>query len=185
MKLQLVLILAAIVVLSPAPTMAQAIFTHVSGTAGPDAFIALGTVECPGGSPTGLFPFGPPCTPGSRVNIRGLVVQSQWVATDSRVTGVFTNVFSGNFDGWTQWGPGSGHVWGACSLAVTGGGLWSGTAQGYRTVNADGVSVAFHIVMHGTGGSIEGLHLELDLIATAPAATSETFTGRILVPGGK
>ncbi len=184
MKLHLVRILVAIVVLSPA-TMAQAIFTDVSGTAGPDAFKALGTVECPGGSPTGLFPFGPPCTPGSRVNIRGLVVQSEWVATDSRVTGVFTNVFSGNFDGWTQWGPGSGPVRGACSLAVAGGGLWRGTAQGYRTVNADGVSVAFHIVMHGTGGTVEGLQLELDLIATPPAAMGETFTGRILTSGGK
>ncbi len=154
--------------------MGQAVFTEYTGTYKPVGVVSPGTVECPGGQPTGLWPSGPPCSPGSRVRIRGFVRQWDHQSTDPRVTGQLFVVINANFDGW----PGSGPMWGTGRLEVTQGGVWEGSWTGERTVTGESVNS----VTHGSGGNIEGLLNE----AHASRSPSPWYvTGRILQPGGK
>jgi hypothetical protein len=190
MKLRFVLILAAAVLLSAGFMPGQAVFTEFQGTGtGSSVYLTFGTFLCPGGEPAGPFPPNPPCSPGSRVDVRGMVYTFNITATDGRVTGKFTNVFNANTDGWTPAGspggpgPGSGQLWGTSRLEITDGGVWEGTWTGEREVTSVGAFSSVRAVMHGSGGSIQGLKSEWEI--SIPHKMPLTFTGRILVPGGK
>lgn len=184
MKLRFILSLLAIVLLSASFMPGQAIFTRFTGNqVPPTMFLDFGTYLCPGGDPAGPYPPQPPCSPGSRVQVRGVVFQNSVIATDARMTGKYVITFNANTDGWTAWGPGSGPLWGTVRVEVAEGGFWEGNYTGRREVTASGASSALHMVAHGTGGSIEGLKAEWDI--SSPHNAPSTLTGRILAPGGK
>ena len=160
--------------------MGQAIFTEYTGAATPRAVVDPGKVECPGGQPTGIPWFaGPPCSPGSRVHFRGVVLEFDQEATDPRATGRLSVVVNGNFDRW----PGaSGPFWGSFRQEVAQGGVWEGTWTGERTPTAE----TLRAVGHGSGGSVDGLKNEEQLSRSTALAIFPRYsvTGRILQPGG-
>lgn len=186
---QITVILCVLALLPAGYTLGQAIFTEFSGTEAPGGFpnFDTTTINCPGGQPTGLFPFGPPCTPGSRVHIRGAKFPYIVQTTDSRFTGVEEVVMNGNFEGWRDncWDPGSGQMWGTMRLVNPEGGVWEETWTGTRTVG-EGCNVQSMIraVAHGSGIGVEGLKAEYDAILD-PSTGLGVVNGRILAPGGK
>ncbi len=173
--------------------LGQAIFTPFTGTIavlGPPT--DLGTFSCPGGELTGLYPMGPPCTPGSRFHFRGVKWPWKLESTDDRITGFIELTMNGNLDGWRDdlMAPGSGLMWGTMRLEVVDadrnrtGEVWEGTWTGTRTVRETGYRTTSHDVLHGSGGRIEGLMAEFDTIDD-PEAGVDTAWGRILAPPGK
>ena len=154
--------------------LAQAVFTEYTGSYKNLGIVSPGVVECPGGEPTGLWPNGLPCSPGSRFRLRGLVRRWYVQSSDSRVTGQLLTVVNGNFDGW----PGSGRMWGTGRLEVAEGGVWEGIWTGEKTVAGETVNS----VTHGNGGNIEGLIKEEHASNIGQPWTS---TGRILQPASK
>jgi hypothetical protein len=192
------LFLMAIVLLSAGLVSGQAIFTEFSGTAPAGVIQNYGTILCPGGKEAGPFPPNPPCTPGSRVHVRGLVVQHDTTkATDPRVAGTMVVVFNANTDGWTKNAPGSGSLWGTARLEVgvwreiEGGGktfvptgeVWEGTWTGKRKVTSDLALSTLNFVMNGSGGRIQGLESRWEI--TSPHTGQSTFAGHIIELGSK
>ncbi len=192
MKLRIMLVLLVVASLPPAYMLGQAIFTPFTATITPlGPPTDIGTFSCPGGEPTGLYPFGPPCTPGSRFHFRGVKFLWYLQSTDDRITGFLELTMNGNTDGWRQdlTGPGSGQIWGTHRLGVVANGIrtgevWEGTWTGTRTVRETGCRTTSHNVLHGSGGRIEGLTAEFDTIDD-PEAGLDTAWGRILAPPGK
>ncbi len=192
MKLRMTLILLVVAMLPAGYMLGQAIFTPFTATIamiGPP--IDFGTVSCPGGQLTGLYPMGPPCTPGSRVNFRGVKFPWYLLSTDDRMTGFLEVTMNGNTDGWRidLMSPGSGPLWGTHRLEVAVNGIktgevWEGTWTGNRTVRETGYRTTSHNVLHGSGGRIEGLKAELDAIDD-PEAGVDSASGWILAPPGK
>lgn len=199
MKSRMTVILLMFALLPAGYTLVRAIFTEFTGTeiaAGPP--IDFGMVNCPGGQPTGLwptkpgeFPTGPPCTPGSRVHVRGMKLSYYVQTTDPRIAGAQEIVLNGNFDGWRDatGDPGSGHMWGTIRLelqdnGVKTGEVWEGTVNGTRTVTANAVESTFHDVAHGSGGELEGLQADWQVTLNPISGVGEC-KGRILDPGGK
>ncbi len=186
MKLRSGLLLVGVILLSAGLMSGQAIFTPFTGQQVTNTvFVKLPTITCPSGEPAGPYPPYPPCSPGSRVNVRDLVFSFNVQSTDPRFTGKFVNVFNGNTDGWTLGppaGPGSGPIWGTLRLEVSPDEVWEGIWTGKRKVTATGAISTIHAIAHGTGGRIEGLQAEFDILAlhTSP----QQYTGRILEPGG-
>jgi hypothetical protein len=178
--------LLAAVFITAGAAGAQAIFTPFFGTASINGFVDPGTVLCPGGSQTGLWPGGAPCTPGSRAHVRGMVFAHTVDLNDNRVKGILTVTMNANTDGWTPAGPGSGPMWGAVRLEAEGGAVWEGTWTGSRTVTAAaGATAEVRGVLHGTSGTVEGLKAEFEIAFLGPDAFHGTCTGRILSPGAK
>jgi len=167
--------------------LGQTVFTEYTGTYAPAGMVNPGTVECPDGQPTGLWPSGPPCSPlGSRVRVRGLVLRYNSQTTDPRSTGQVFVVLNGNFVGWTLFGIGSGPMWGTARLEVTQGGIWESTWTGERMVT-DVFVESIRSVGHGSGGSLEGLKQEQRAFRSSASPPFPLFNiaGRILQPGGK
>lgn len=129
---------------------ARVTFTPVSATAWLIAPASGGEVKCLGGTPTGAWP---PCTPGSKAQIRGRNLDFRQVSADSLLTGNRVLVFNANLDE-----NGRGNAWGTWRLVLDGGrGEWEGTFTGFGYGwfgAADG-----HIVGHGTQGEVDGTEL--------------------------
>ena len=140
------------ILLGAGPAAAQVTFTPVSATAWVIAPGSGGEVKCLGGTPTGTFP---PCTPGSKVQIRGSNETFRMVSPDPLCTGIRTFVFNANFDE-----TGRGPFWGTWRLVLDGGrGEWAGTYTGFVYGwfgAADG-----HVVGHGTQGEVDGMELRV------------------------
>jgi hypothetical protein len=138
------------ILLGAALTAAKVTFTPFSATAWPIGPSSGGEVKCLGGTPTGTFP---PCTPGSKVQIRGSNRISQMVSSDPLLTGIRTGVVNANFDE-----NGRGHMWGTWRLVLDGGrGEWEGTYTGFAHGwfgAAEG-----HVVGHGTQGEVDGMEV--------------------------
>ncbi len=184
MKLLSCLLVLGIVLLSAGLMSGQAIFTDFTGTSTGSKFLNFGTWSCPGGEPAGPFPPNPPCSPGSRVHFRDVVLQNSTATTDPRMTGTLQFVFNGNTDGWTQGppvGPGTGPAWGTFHMDVTGGGVWEGTYTGFRQVTPSGVLTTLHFVGEGSSGNVDGLKVWFEV--RAPHNAPSTIAGRILQPG--
>jgi len=192
MKLRITLILLVVAMLPAGYMLGQAIFTPFTATIallGPPT--DTGTFSCPGGQPTGLYPVGPPCTPGSRFHFRGVKFPWYLASSDDRMTGFLEITMNGNTDGWRTDlnGPGSGQLWGTHRLEVAANGnktgeVWEGTWTGNRTVRETGYRTTSHNVLHGSGGRIEGLKVEFDTIDD-PEAGLDSASGWILAPPGK
>ncbi len=184
MKLRTTLLVLGIVLLCAGLMSGQAIFTDFTGSATGSKFLDFGTWSCPGGEPAGPFPPNPPCSPGSRVHFRGVVLQNGITTTDSRMTGTMQYVFNGNTDGWTQGppvGPGTGPVWGPFHMNVSAGGVWEGIYTGYRQVTPSGVLTTLDFVGEGSGGIVDGLKVKFEV--RAPHNAPSTIAGRILQRG--
>ena len=182
MKSRLTFLFALTVLLSAAAAVFT--LTEFSGTLTFVDFINMVTVECIGGQAL-RDPAGPPCSAGSRVNVRGNVARYAVTATDPRLTGTAAVTMNLNGDGWRPTGPGSGPLWGPISLEVSKGEVWEGFQSGSRTASPEGeVHFASHIVMHGTGGRIQGLKAEFDVVSSGPNYAA-TASGWILAPAGK
>jgi hypothetical protein len=197
MKSRIIVILLAVTMPLACYALGQAIFTEFTGIeigTGPPLNPTEAKFNCPGGELTGeLFPA--PCTPGSRVHIRGLKFPYFVLTNDPRLYGYEEVTMDGNFDGWVPdlMGPGSGHMWGTIRIEVMAGSpqswtptgeIWEGTWTGTRTVT-DGVAQSIiQAVAHGTGGSIEGLQAKWNVVLN-PTTGEGQCEGRILAPGGK
>jgi hypothetical protein len=124
----------------------------------PDALFAA--IQCVHGESTG----NPvqPCSPGSRMHIRGVVAQSTITSTDPRFAGTETVTVNANLD--VEY---AGPAWGRWSLAVEGdAGWWEGGWHGTRTRIAGGSPLGgdawvTHIELDGFGfGALEGLRVD-------------------------
>ncbi len=180
MKFREIMWLLAIIVLSAVLVSGQAISTDFTGQTVKSVILTYGTFQCPGGDPAGPFPPTPPCTPGSRVHVRGMLVQHDIQASDPRMSGRMVFVFNANTDGFTPFGAGSGPLFGTWRMEVTEGGTWEGTYTGERKVTAAGAVSTLKYVGEGTGGRIEGAKVKFDVVA--PHTTPAQFKGRILEP---
>jgi len=137
---------AIVVLLCGAAVAAQrATFTPISGIAFLIAPPSDGTIRCIGGAPA---PGWPPCTPGSKVQVRGLVLTYRTVGSGPDgylFTGIRTLVF--NYEHVVQ--NQDSRVWGTFRLELDGGrGVWEGTFSG---------SAAGTVIGHGTEGEVEGM----------------------------
>jgi hypothetical protein len=102
-----------------------------------------------------------PCSPGSRIRIRGVLSQSAIASSEPRFTGIETVTVNANLD--PQY---SGQAWGGWSLAVGEGlGLWEGTWRGSRThtpgggpTGGDAWTTRIELIGFGSG-SVAGLHV--------------------------
>ncbi|MBZ5621204.1 MAG: hypothetical protein LAQ69_21120 [Acidobacteriia bacterium] len=197
------LVLLVLALLPAGYVIGQAIFWPFEATEegyGPPDMSAA-TFNCPGGQPDPTWSTGSPCTPGSRVHIRGAKFPYFVTATDARITGVAYVTMNGNFDGWIPqlMSPGSGQMWGALQLVVgvknqdgtftATGGVWEGSWTGTRTVTRtnDGkyvVQSSISNVAFGTVGRITGLKAMWDTTLD-PQSGLGVDRGRILDPGGK
>ena len=148
---------------------AKIIFTPVSATAwlipNPKPGAEL---KCIGGTPTGVWP---PCTPGSKVQIREGNETSRQVSSDPLLTGIRTFIFNANFDE-----TGRGHMWGTWRLVLDGGiGEWEGTFTGFAygwLGAAEG-----NVVGHGTQGEVDGMELRVLFSHAIFPIGPETDTG--------
>jgi hypothetical protein len=121
---------------------------------------SVGSARCVDGTATGSFP---PCTPGTHVtlwrNFAGRVV-FVGVAGEAAeyVTGVWQVRGSCNLDENL-----SGPCWGAFQGTALDG-MWEGTWNGNLDFAVFGGYLNF--VGHGSGGSLDGLHLKLEAAST-------------------
>ena len=165
------------IVFTAVTVMAHGMFKLFTGTeilSGPPGG---GTVSCPDGEPTGQFPFGPPCTQG-RVQVRNVVFPYVLQASDSRMEGNETVLVNANWDGWTQFGPGSGPMWG--TVAVQGlAGTWEGVWTGQRTVKSTGAYSQIQVIAFGTKGGVDGMKANWEVMYT-PASPNGKVSGRII-----
>ncbi len=183
---QFTAVLSTLLLALTASMAGRAIFTNFTGheiPLGPP--LAPGSVMCPGGQPTGDWPLGPPCPAGTPFHIRGLAFAYTEQSSDPRMAGDAVVVVNANWDGFSQFGPGSGPMWGTFRLVIAGGGgVWEGTWVGDRIVREDGAYSSIHGVLHGSEGGVAGMKAEMEVEYT-PASPLGVTSGRILVPGGK
>jgi hypothetical protein len=165
----------------------QAIFTDFTArTVSPIKYLDWGKFLCPGGKPAGPWPPKPPCSEGSRVNVRGMVYQHNIVSTDARMSGKMEFVFNADTDGFSKLGPGSGPLWGTAHMEVmkgtypdwtSTGEVWKGNWTGNRNVSAVVAISKVKVVLHGNSGRIEGLKSEMNLYTNHNSP--EIIDGRI------
>lgn len=192
-------ILAAVCLASlfAGPTVAQSVFTEISGV----EIFALPGVTPPAGFPTlpppqeGIVncqgqaaPIGnprSPCGDGVRGQVRGRVLYAYEIAPP--LVGVSRIVSSFNFDE-----NGEGPIWGTFEIVLAEGeGLIVGTYVG--TVNVTNLAMTLKVLGHGQSGLVDGMQLKVDdehpfpPIVPNPENVSivGTLSGRLLNPGGK
>lgn len=182
-------VVAVATLLVAALAVAKTTFTPVATTAVQIAPATGGELNCIGGTATGTWP---PCSPGSKSQIRGSNVISRLTShkpdgtPDPLNTGTRFLVFNATLDE-----NGNGHVWGTWRFVLDSGlGEWEGTYTGFAhgwfgASNAD-------VVGHGTAGQVDGMELRLvSSYETFPVDPKtglpgvETDTGYRFDPGGK
>jgi hypothetical protein len=149
MRKRITVVAVAVLICAAVVAAQRATFIPVSGIAFLIAPPSGGTVRCNGGEPA---PGWPPCTPGSKTQVRGLVLTYRTIAykadgsRDPLFTGTRTLVF--NYEHVVD-----GHdsrVWGTFRVVLDGdAGVWEGTFSG---------SLAGTVIGHGTEGVVEGMH---------------------------
>jgi hypothetical protein len=180
------LILAAIslALLAGTPAYSKATFTPIEGVAYMMGLPTGGTVKCIGGEPTGFWP---PCTPGSKAQLRNVVVEfEQYVPAYPALNGPRTCILNANFDA-----SGKGHAWGTWRAEHADGsiseGVFTNSITGWF---APAVGKALGRV---TEGPLDGLHVFLTLTydyfpvnPKDPQSSPEKMDGYLLDPkGGK
>ena len=179
--LMLVSAMVAAILLTAGLAVAQALITDFTGNAWMIAPPSNGDVNCIGGTPTGGWPV---CTPGSKIQIRGMILTYRQVARkpdgspEPRMTGIRTINY--NFKG--TGGDSKSHAWGTWRIVLDGGlGEWEGTFTGF----GGAVPNQGQIVGHGTEGQVEGLQLRAAYSYQTGFPGLETIEGFILNPGGQ
>jgi hypothetical protein len=77
-------------------------------------------------------------------------------------------------------------MWGTISLEVAPGEVWEGTFAGKREITPDGPSSSMRAELHGSGGAIQGLKAQYQVVFPPPGTpvADGLITGRIIEPGG-
>lgn len=124
---------------------------------------------------------------GRTLHLKNYPVTDIVSATDSRVTGRMEHVLSLKLDVITGEGPCHGKfILTPTDLAATGGGVWEGTYEGFRSKTDDPFvfMLPLKLVAHGKGGTIDGMQgfMEADLVVITndvyyPLPISWTATG--------
>jgi hypothetical protein len=136
--------------------VAKTTFAPIAGTAIQIAPPERVETNCIGGAPTGIWP---PCTPGSKSQIRGwnLIYRTDFRnpdgTPDPSLTGTRYLVFNASLDE-----NGNGHFWGTFRVVLDAGlGEWEAAYTGF----AHGWFGAAEVqaVGHGTQGQVDGMEL--------------------------
>jgi hypothetical protein len=124
---------------------------------------------------------GPPCTPGSKAQLRNVVfIFYQVFPAPSQLAGPRSCIFNANFDA-----AGKGHAWGTWRFENADGSV---VAEGTFTNSITGwnAPAAGKALGRVTDGDLEGLHIFLTLTYEAFPSSPEIMDGYILDPkGGK
>ena len=166
----------AVILLGAGLAVAKATFTEFSGYAYMIAAPSGGDLKCIGGTP---MPAGswPPCTAGSRTQIRGLNLTYRQESPDPLHKGIRGVVLNMNQDE-----NGRGHSWGTWSLVLDAGkGMWEGTFSGSATGWFRAAET--QIVGHGTEGEVDGMQLR-GVVSNVVFPGPDTFSGSRLDPKG-
>jgi hypothetical protein len=129
--------------------------------------VSPGTLACIGGTPTGLWPQFPPCSPGTTrilFSYRNALFNYEQVSGSaaSLLQGAINVVTHCNLDG-----NGYGHCWGHFVWTVPGaGGQWEGSWTGMFDVLTNNNS--YSGTGYGYGGKLEGLQMRCEWAATGP-----------------
>lgn len=144
-------------------------------------FLDPGKVICPGHALT-TDPT-QPCPEGSRIAGRGVLAKTRVESEDPAMAGWMTVELNANL------APDyAGPVWGKLSIQLDAGGAWEGTWNGIRErVPGQSIwTVDLRMVLHGTGGEIDGLQAKCTEMITALAPMPVLYKGvgtcRILSP---
>lgn len=173
----------ALVCLLPTFAAAQAVTTQLTATEvfnplgflGADpvgAFINPGTLSCPGEQPTGDVM--QPCPPGSRMNVRGSSWVSRVTSSSTLLTGWFYNDGNANYDA-----NATGPVWGTFRIELDEDGVWEGSWTGKRSKVGDVWMMHVRGVGRGSGGSVDGMHLQFTEVALMPNFLAIVWLGSI------
>ena len=136
------------------------------------AFINPGTLTCPGGQPTGN-PM-QPCPPDSRIRVRGSSWMSRVTSSGVLLTGWFYNDGNANYDS-----NATGQVWGTFRIELDAGGVWEGSWTGKRSKVGDVWMMRVRGVGRGSGGSVDGMHLQFTEVALMPDFLAIVWLGSI------
>ena len=166
----------AAILLGAGLAVAKATFTEFSGYAYMSAAPSGGDLKCIGGTP---MPPGswPPCTAGSRAQIRGLNLTYRQESPDPLHRGIREAVLNMNFDE-----NGRARSWGTWRLVLDDGkGTWEGTFTG----SSEGWFGAgeTQILGHGTEGEVDGMQLR-GVVSNEVFPGPDTFSGFRLDPKG-
>jgi hypothetical protein len=185
-------VIAVVIMLVPPLIAAQTVMTNFTGASiatGPPS--DWGTIRCAGGEVLEWPPSTqPPCSDTTRRLLgRGLVQGYMMVTTDPRMIGRESVMSNINADGWTPFGPGSGHIWGTVAIYVSDGGVetgevWDGIWRGTRTVTETSAASVMRAEVHGSGGRIEGLSAHYDIVIDFVTGSVE-LSGVIIEPGSR
>jgi len=141
--------------------------------------VSPGALACVGGTPTGLWPQMPPCSPGTTrilFSYRNALFDTRQVSgsAGSLISGTMNVVTHCNLDA-----TGYGHCWGHFEWDVPGsGGIWEGSWSGMW----DGAtnSTSYGGTGYGYGGKLDGLRVEFQCADTGldkPTALIATVSG--------
>ncbi len=162
---------------------AKTTFTPIAGTVSQIAPPERVETNCIAGTQTGFWP---PCTPGSKSQIRGwkLIYRQEFRNPDGTPdhfhTGTRYQVFNGTLDE-----NGNGHVWGTFRVVLDGGvGEWEGIYTGFAHGGWFG-ALESTSVGHGTQGQVDGMEVRAVASYETWPGGLETDTGYRFMPGGK
>lgn len=144
----------------PAP-LEKAVLTGFTFSHQPVKIIDPGTVKLVGGNWV----------------MKDIGVEEEVISSDPLVAGTMVHYLSGMMDAVTGEGPVHGKLTLTPSAGV-GGGVWEGTYEGYRS-KADGIyySLPLKVVLHGRGGTIDGMQVFEESLITAWGTPPEGWYG--------
>ncbi len=130
------------------------------------------------------FPIAPPTggsitlTPGGIWQVKKIEVLERFVSSDPIINGIMKHYLSLSIDAVTGEGPCHGS-WTVTPLdpAATGGGVWEGTYQGYRSKSSvpGEWTLPLKVEGHGKGGSIQGMQVFANAVLTVRADGGTTL----------
>ncbi len=184
-RLNFVLLAAALALLFPTLAAAQAVTTQLTATDvfdplgllgnGPvGAILSYGTLTCPGTQPTGNLM--QPCPPGSRIMLHGITWKSRVISQDPLLTGWF--FAEGNFE---LDDNAAGRMAGSFRIELDSGGIWEGswTGEKSKVENAVAWILRGRYVGHGTSGNVDGMQLRITDVATIFTPLGFVWVGAI------
>ena len=145
-------------------------------------FTDFGKLTCPSGKPTGILD--QPCSPGSRIHLRGISWKSRLESEDPLLAG--DSFTEGNFN---LDANATGRMEGTFRIELDDGGVWEGSWTGDKSKveNVEAWIIRIRGVGRGTGGSVDGMQLRYTEVATIYTPLGffwiGTVEGQILIPG--
>jgi hypothetical protein len=195
MRVRPIVLASALVLLLPVFAAAQAVTAQFIATdvfdpmgfMGGDfvgEFTDFGKLSCPSGQPTGVLD--QPCSPGSRIHLRGIGWKSRLESEDPLLTG--NSFVEGNFN---LDANAAGSMVGTFRIELDDGGVWEGSWTGDKSKvkNVEAWVLRIRGVGHGKGGSVDGMQLRYTEVATIYTPLGffwiGTTEGQILIPASR